>query len=456
MSDEEFMMEDTLDDEEDYDFEYEDDEEEEDADAQIENKYYNAKSIKTTQPEQALYEFQEIVEQENSKSEWGFKALKQQAKIQSLAGKYEEALGAYRSLFSYMHAGVTQNYAEKSINSLLDFVSASSVVPLDYLQAFYDIPKELAPSSIYDRIKVKLKLKLARSWLSRCAWSRLEKTLQSLRAIEFGDGKYNSQGQGTTLLELLSMEIQMYDKMGKADMVKKSYETALGIDNAIPHPCTIAIIREYGGKMHMAEKNWQAAQVDFFQAFNNYDEAGSPQRVVVLKYLVLAHILMGNGINPFDSQETKPYKDDVEMAPLVALLSAYECRDVHKAVAIVNESRDTLMKDDFIRIHLPDVLHELRVQYIQEYVKPYRSVRLERLAHELQQSAQEIESLLVTLILDQRIRGQIDQVAQSLELHHIDHSTAYLLRRALIQGSTEIAHMNQAISRSEANRGVML
>lgn len=30
----------------------------------------------------------------------------------------------------------------------------------------------------------------------------------------------DSQGQGTTFLELLSMEIQMYDKMGKADMVK--------------------------------------------------------------------------------------------------------------------------------------------------------------------------------------------------------------------------------------------
>lgn len=51
------------------------------------------------------------------------------------------------------------------------------------------------------------------------AWTDTQ-TLQSLRAIEFGDGKYNSQGQGTTLLELLSMEIQMYDKMGKADMVK--------------------------------------------------------------------------------------------------------------------------------------------------------------------------------------------------------------------------------------------
>lgn len=54
-------------------------------------------------------------------------------------------------------------------------------------------------------------------------------------------------------------------------------------------------------------ENWEAAQVDFFQAFRNYDEAGSPLRIQVLKYLVMANMLMGSGINVFDSQETKPY-----------------------------------------------------------------------------------------------------------------------------------------------------
>ena len=54
-------------------------------------------------------------------------------------------------------------------------------------------------------------------------------------------------------------------------------------------------------------ENWEAAQVDFFQAFRNYDEAGSPQRIQDLKYLVMANMLMGSGINVFDSQETKPY-----------------------------------------------------------------------------------------------------------------------------------------------------
>lgn len=54
-------------------------------------------------------------------------------------------------------------------------------------------------------------------------------------------------------------------------------------------------------------EDWAQAQVNFFEAFKSYDEAGSPQRIQVLKYLVLAHMLMDSQINPFDSQETKPF-----------------------------------------------------------------------------------------------------------------------------------------------------
>lgn len=54
------------------------------------------------------------------------------------------------------------------------------------------------------------------------------------------------------------------------------------------------------------EGNWSRASEDFFESFRNYDEAGSVQRIQVLKYLVLANMLMGSEVNPFDSQETKP------------------------------------------------------------------------------------------------------------------------------------------------------
>ena len=53
-------------------------------------------------------------------------------------------------------------------------------------------------------------------------------------------------------------------------------------------------------------EKWEMAQTDFFEAFKNYDEAGSPQRIICLKYLVLAYMLMESQIDPFDSQETNP------------------------------------------------------------------------------------------------------------------------------------------------------
>lgn len=62
---------------------------------------------------------------------------------------------------------------------------------------------------------------------------------------------------------------------------------------------------ECGGKMHLREGEFEKAHTDFFEAFKNYDESGSPRRTTCLKYLVLANMLMKSGINPFDSQEVK-------------------------------------------------------------------------------------------------------------------------------------------------------
>ena len=57
---------------------------------------------------------------------------------------------------------------------------------------------------------------------------------------------------------------------------------------------------------HISIGQWNKASEDFFESFRNYDEAGSQQRIQVLKYLVLANMLTGSEVNPFDSQETKP------------------------------------------------------------------------------------------------------------------------------------------------------
>jgi COP9 signalosome complex subunit 2 len=112
--------------------------------------------------------------------------------------------------------------------------------------------------------------------------------------------------------------------MGMTPSLQEIYNASNSIRSAIPHPRIMGIIKECGGKMWMGERwyshpsleigfveslmigQWNRASEDFFESFRNYDEAGLPQRIQVLKYLVLANMLTGSEVNPFDSQETKP------------------------------------------------------------------------------------------------------------------------------------------------------
>ena len=41
-------------------------------------------------------------------------------------------------------------------------------------------------------------------------------------------------------------------------------------------------------------------------------------------------MLMKSGINPFDSQEAKPYKNDVEILAMTNLVTAYQNNDINE------------------------------------------------------------------------------------------------------------------------------
>ena len=129
-------------------------------------------------------------------------------------------------------------------------------------------------------------------------------------------------GKRDPIPELRGTPSQMYTATKNNKRLKSLYQKALQIKSAIPHPKIMGVIRECGGKMHMAQREWELARNDFFEAFKNYDEAGVQRRVQCLKYLVLANMLMNSDINPFDSQEAKPYKNDPEILAMTNLVSA--------------------------------------------------------------------------------------------------------------------------------------
>nr|XP_033775691.1 COP9 signalosome complex subunit 2 isoform X3 [Geotrypetes seraphini] len=409
------------DDEEDYDLEYSEDSNSE-PNVDLENQYYNSKALKEDDPKAALSSFQKVLELEGEKGEWGFKALKQMIKINFKLGNYPEMMNRYKQLLTYIRSAVTRNYSEKSINSILDYISTSKQNPdflcqMDLLQEFYETTLEALKDAKNDRLWFKTNTKT-------------------------DDGEDDLK-KGTQLLEIYALEIQMYTAQKNNKKLKALYEQSLHIKSAIPHPLIMGVIRECGGKMHLREGEFEKAHTDFFEAFKNYDESGSPRRTTCLKYLVLANMLMKSGINPFDSQEAKPYKNDPEILAMTNLVSAYQNNDITEFEKILKTNHSNIMDDPFIREHIEELLRNIRTQVLIKLIKPYTRIHIPFISKELNIDVADVESLLVQCILDNTIHGRIDQVNQLLELDHQKRGGARYT--ALDKWTNQLNSLNQAV-----------
>ncbi|XP_067874039.1 COP9 signalosome complex subunit 2 isoform X1 [Heterodontus francisci] len=458
------------DDEEDYDLEYSEDSNSE-PNVDLENQYYNSKALKEDDPKAALSSFQKVLELEGEKGEWGFKALKQMIKINFKLGNYPEMMNRYKQLLTYIRSAVTRNYSEKSINSILDYISTSkqqqksmkrqgssggiaetdlkacfggeAESKMDLLQEFYETTLEALKDAKNDRLWFKTNTKLGKLYLEREEFGKLQKILRQLhQSCQTDDGEDDLK-KGTQLLEIYALEIQMYTAQKNNKKLKALYEQSLHIKSAIPHPLIMGVIRECGGKMHLREGEFEKAHTDFFEAFKNYDESGSPRRTTCLKYLVLANMLMKSGINPFDSQEAKPYKNDPEILAMTNLVSAYQNNDITEFEKILKTNHSNIMDDPFIREHIEELLRNIRTQVLIKLIKPYTRIHIPFISKELNIDVADVESLLVQCILDNTIHGRIDQVNQLLELDHQKRGGARY--SALDKWTNQLNTLNQAV-----------
>ncbi|RYP05766.1 hypothetical protein DL764_003583 [Monosporascus ibericus] len=414
MSDDDFMQES---DEEQYDFEYEDDDDEDPGDVDIENKYYNAKQMKSSDPEDAIEEFLGIPPLEPEKGDWGFKGLKQAIKLEFRLGRYDKAVEHYTELLTYVKSAVTRNYSEKSINNMLDYIEkeAENEAAQRCMEQFYSLTLNCFQSTNNERLWLKTNIKLAKLLLDRKDYQAVTKKLRELQKVCQREDGTDDPSKGTYSLEIYALEIQMYAETRNNKQLKVLYQRALKVRSAVPHPKVMGIIRECGGKMHMSEENWKDAQSDFFESFRNYDEAGSLQRIQVLKYLLLTTMLMKSDINPFDSQETKPYRSDPRIAAMTELVEAFQRDDMDRYASVLKKNQD-ILADPFIAENIDEVTRNMRTKAVVKQIAPYTRMKLSWIARQLSISETEVQDILGFLIVDGKIRGKIDQQAGILEI----------------------------------------
>lgn len=440
-----------------YEFEYEDQDNnydaagEDDVAVRIQNSFYSGKGA--TDTDEAMQLFQEVLQLADESgqefAEWAFKAVKNMVKTSFRAGKMADMLSYYKQLLERINKGdVTRNRAEKAINSILDLVSSSSSssgssgsgsaatfsptngsgestgssnsssssstgagTDISALLEFFSVTSaalEKQPGN--ERSAFKTKLKLARLYQQQKDWAALRPLLQSLLDSLFSSDM-DDQSKATQQLEVYALQITLYTDLRDMKRLTDVYRRARAVKAAVPHPGITGTIFECGGKLGMRDRDWEKARVDFLEAFKSYGEAGNTARTVAcLKYLLLANMLSGGQFNPFDTQEAKAYEKDPQIVGMTLLTNAYLSNDIAAFEPILKKHADTIASDDFLKEYMGDLMDTIRAQVLTLNVSPYRRVKLTKLAAQLSISDAEVETLLVSLIVEGRLNASIDQL----------------------------------------------
>lgn len=446
-------------DSDDYGFEYSDDDYAEE-DVDIENQYYNAKGcLESNDVSNALVGFLEILDMEDDQGEWGFKALKQIVKLHYRMNEVDKMLESYKKLLEYSNSSsVTRNAAEKKINSTLEFVSHSTDPEL--LHKFYSLTLQGLADAKNERLWFKTSIKLANLWISMGEEEKAMGVLDGLKERCSDGAVQDDSKRGTQLLEVYALQIQLLSntlmdqseketnrdtssQIRRRELVQETYEKALAIKSAIPHPRIMGIIREYGGKMHMYSGRWEQAATDFFEAFKAYDEAGSTNRSKCLKYLVLANMMMESEVDPFDSQEARPYKSDPGVVAMTNLVESYQASNIEAFEREVNH--DDIARDSFVAPYINDLRRNLCSKVILMLIAPYTRIKIDHIREFLSVGnasvSVDVDELLISLILDGKLQGRIDQVDNVLVMEkHTMARDKFLALKAWadsLQASTE-------------------
>jgi len=113
----------------------------------------------------------------------------------------------------------------------------------------------------------------------------------------------------------------------------------------------------------------------------------------------------------------------------------------------LNTNRKSIMDDGFVRNYVEDLLKNIRTQVLVKLLKPYTRIRLPFISQELMIPEKDVEALLVSLILDNKISGRIDQVNQMLLLR-ADKSADVMIEKyeAMSKWRKELASLQKTLA----------
>jgi COP9 signalosome complex subunit 2 len=406
-----------------------------DPDVELENKYWEADDVKKTAPQEALEAFLFYIKQDTARFQGEiagkpkahlelkdvgigyFHALYEVTLIYFKLGQYDNMLEYMRKLLNFLPE-VTRNERQKAIENILRAMSNGSAgdatpenqrVLVDTYRLTLEVLENL---NIDARLTFSTKKSLGQIYLQMSDITNVETIVHELHVLckDPKTGQDDLRNRAEWMLETTALELQLCALTKDKRRRQQLHQQTKLLSHAIVDPTTMGVIHEDCGKMLMGEKKWTEAYQEFFSGFSRHSETANPRARECLKYVVLANMLSLSNINPFSTKEASAYQDAPVIQAMIQLREAYTKNDAKKFESILRDPKINLLSDTFLAEYVDDLLQKTRQQILRDFVKPYRRVKLDAIAEELNVSTNDVEPILVKSILDGTLlHSKIDQ-----------------------------------------------
>mmetsp|Transcript_4790 Transcript_4790/g.10428 ORF Transcript_4790/g.10428 Transcript_4790/m.10428 type:complete len:407 (-) Transcript_4790:353-1573(-) len=219
------------------------------------------------------------------------------------------------------------------------------------------------------------------------------------------------------LVEINLVESQTHYALRNIPRAKAALTAARTAANAIYCPPLLqAQIDVMAGTLNAEEKDFKTAFSYFYEAFENFDSAGSSRAVDCLKYMLLSKIMMNapEDVSAIINGKPGTRHSGAAIEAMRAVAAAHQARSLHDFEAALAAHQPQLRNDQIISRHLDSLYDMLLQENICRIIEPYSTVETAHIATLMKLPLSTIESKLSHMILDKKFRGILDAGAGCL------------------------------------------
>ncbi|OHT00943.1 PCI domain containing protein [Tritrichomonas foetus] len=222
------------------------------------------------------------------------------------------------------------------------------------------------------------------------------------------------------LIEVYLIESRTFRGLGDFSRAKASLAAARTNAAAVyTSPLLQGQLDLESGIIFTEEKDYRTANSYFSEAFDSFSGAGNVRAVDALKYGLLCKILDGrpqecatsyaNAAISLSSIKGGEAVHGSEIEAMLEIAKAAEAKSLGQLNQVMESRPEDFQKDPVVAANIKNLIDSLEEQHLLRIVKPYSAVELSRIAEMINLPVSNIESKLVQMILDQKLKASINQ-----------------------------------------------